>query len=211
MDAHPALEAEARHQLGRDLVLVDHGAVDAMHLGELVAVGDVGQHGAPHHHRQSEPIVGLDRGDRRHRAIVRDRCDDAAVRARLGRHLHGDVRLAFVVEHDELVFVFRLRVGVAQPDRELGRVAAAEAVGRGAAGERPDERNLDLVLGLGEPRKARSKQRGRERAGNDMSCPKHLMFPIVDSGIPSGRSVFFYAGALVLCSLIAMQGASHSA
>ena len=74
---HPALEAEAGHQLGRDLVLVDHGAVDPVHLRKLVAVGDVGQHRAPHHHRQAEPVVGFDRGDRRDRAIVRDRGDDA--------------------------------------------------------------------------------------------------------------------------------------
>ena len=75
--------------------------------------------------------------------------DDLLVGRHLGRDLHRDVRLALVVEHDHLVFVFRLGVGVAQLDREVGRVAAAEAVDRHAAGERTDEADLDLVLGLG--------------------------------------------------------------
>ncbi len=175
MDADPALEAEAGHQLGRDLVLVDHGAVDPVHFRKLVAVGDVGQHRAPHHHRQAEPVVGFHRGDRRDRAIVRDRGDDRAVGARLGRHLHGDVRLALVVEHDQLVFVLGFRVGVAQLDRELGRVAAADAVGRGAAGERTDEGDLDLVLGRGGQRDER--QAGSQSEGDESFSPDHATFP----------------------------------
>src|SRR5215831_14514855 len=42
VDDGESLVAEFRHKLGVGLVLVDHGAVDAMHLGILVAVGDVG-------------------------------------------------------------------------------------------------------------------------------------------------------------------------
>ena len=42
--------------------------------------------------------------------------DDFLVRRHLGGDLHGHVRLAFVIEHDELVFVFRFRIGIAQFD-----------------------------------------------------------------------------------------------
>ena len=73
--------------------------------------------------------------------------DELPVRRHLGRDLHGDVRFALVVEHDHLVGVFRLGVGVAKLHREVGGVAAAKPVGRDAAGERPDEADLHLVLG----------------------------------------------------------------
>ena len=43
--------------------------------------------------------------------------DDFLVGRHLGGDLHRHVRLAFVVEHDELVFVFRFRIGIAQLDR----------------------------------------------------------------------------------------------
>ena len=61
----------------------------------------------------------------------------------------ADVRLALVVEHNQFVFVFRLRVGIAQPHGEIGRIAAAEPVDGNAAGQRTDEADLDLVLGVG--------------------------------------------------------------
>src|SRR5581483_5081777 len=76
-------EAEPRDELGVGVVLVDHGAVDAVHLVVLVAVGDVGQHGAPHDHREAEFVVGVDGGDRGRRAVVRGAGDDLLV----GRHL----------------------------------------------------------------------------------------------------------------------------
>jgi len=142
--------AEARDQLGVGVVLVDHGAVDAMHFRILVAVGDVGQHRAPHDHREAEFVIGVDRRDCGRRAIVRGAGDDLLVGRHLGRLLHGDVRLALVVEHHQLVFVFRLRIGIAQPHREIGRVAAADAVDRDAPGQRADEADLHLVLGVGD-------------------------------------------------------------
>src|SRR4029450_1537359 len=80
-------------------------------------------------------------------------------------------------EHDELVFVFRIRIGVAQPHGKLGRVTAAEAVGCRAARQRPDEGDLDLVLRPGRRCKRRCKQYSRERTGNGNSCPKHMKLP----------------------------------
>ena len=148
VDHRDGLVAELGDQLGVGVVLVDHRAVDAMHLGILVAIGDVGQHRAPHDHRQAELVIDVDRRDRGRRAIVRGGGDDLLVGRHLGGDLHRHVRLAFVVEHDELVFVFRLGVGVAQLHGEIGRVAAADAVDRDAAGQRTDEADLDLVLGV---------------------------------------------------------------
>ena len=63
VDHREGLVAEAGQELGVGLVLVDHGAVDAMDLGIFVAVGDVGQHRAPYHDRQAELVIGIDRGD----------------------------------------------------------------------------------------------------------------------------------------------------
>ncbi len=67
----------------------------------------------------------------------------------LGRDLDAGVRLALVVEHHQVVLVLRLRIGVPQLHREIGRVPAAEADGGVPAGERTDERQLHRVLGPG--------------------------------------------------------------
>ena len=149
VDHHPGLVAEVGHQIGRDLVLIDHRAVDPVDLRVVVAVGDVGQHRAPDHDRQAEAMVGVDRGDRDRRAVVRDARHDLAIGARLGRRLHPGVRLALVVEHHHLVLVLGAFVLVAQLDGEVGGVAPAQAVGGDAAGERTDEHHLDQVLGIG--------------------------------------------------------------
>ncbi len=111
------LVAELGDQFRIGVVLVDHRAVDAMNLRIFVAVGDVGQHGAPHDHRKSELVIGVDGRDRGRRAIMRGGGDDVLVGRHFGGDLHRDVRLALIVEHDQLVFVFRLGVGVAQLDR----------------------------------------------------------------------------------------------
>src|SRR4051812_34141617 len=55
MNDHPPLEAKPGHQLGGDLVLIDHRAVDAVHFRQFVAIGDVRQHRAPYHYREPEP------------------------------------------------------------------------------------------------------------------------------------------------------------
>ena len=149
VDHRDGLVAELGDQLGIGVVLVDHGAVDAMNLGILVAIGDVGQHRAPDDHRKAELVIDVDGRDRGRRAIMRGAGDDVLVGRHLGGDLHRHVRLALVVEHDQLVFVFRLRIGIAQLHRQIGRVAAAEAVDRNAAGQRADEADLDLVLGVG--------------------------------------------------------------
>src|SRR3569833_2329106 len=62
-------EAELGNQLRIGIVLVDHRAVDAMNLGVLVAIGDVGQHSAPDDHREAEFVIGVDRRDRGRGAI----------------------------------------------------------------------------------------------------------------------------------------------
>ena len=75
--------------------------------------------------------------------------NDLLVCRHLGRNLHRHIRLALVVEHHELVFVFRFWIGVAEPDREVRGIAAADTVYRDAAGERTDEADFDFVLGFG--------------------------------------------------------------
>ena len=147
VDDHPGLVAEPGHEIGGRVVLVDHGAVDAVDLRVVVAVGDVGQDRAPDDHRQAELVIGVDRADRDRRAVVGDPGHDVVVGGGLGRHLDADVRFALVVEHDHLVLVLGVRVGIAQPDRQIGGIAPAQAIRRDAAGERPDERHLDQVLG----------------------------------------------------------------
>jgi len=88
--------------------------------------------------------------------------DDGAIGAGLGGHLHAGVGLALVVEHEKLVLVLRLGVRVAQLDRQVGGIAAAEADGGVAAGERADERNADGLLG------ARGEgKRGDQRCGRE--------------------------------------------
>src|SRR5262249_26970273 len=143
------LVAELRNQLSVGVVLVDHGAVDAVHLVVLVAVGDVGEHRAPHDHGKAELVIGVNGGDRGRRAIMRRAGDDVLVGRHLGRDLDGDVRFALIVEHDHLVFVFGFRVGIAQPDGEVSRVTAAEAVDRNAARQRADKSDFDFVLRFG--------------------------------------------------------------
>src|SRR5690606_41946975 len=111
------------------LVLVDHGAVDPVDLRVVVAIGDLRQDRTPDDDRQAETVVGVDRGDRHRRTVVGHARDHPAVGARLGRHLHGDVRLALVVEHHHLVLVLGALVLIAYLDREDGGVAPAQAVG----------------------------------------------------------------------------------
>ena len=176
VDDREGLVAELGHQFGIGLVLVDHGAVDAMHLGIFVAVGDVGQHRAPDHHRQAELVIDVDGRDRGRRAIVRRRRDDLPVGRHLGGDLHRHVRLALVVEHHVLVLVFRLAVGIAQPHREVGRVAAAEPVDRDAAGQRADEADLDLVLRLG-GRSRQREQRARQQRRDHVPFHGHCALP----------------------------------
>jgi len=103
-----SLVPELRDQLGVRVILVDHGPVDAVHLFVLVAIGDVGQHRTPHDHRKAELVICVDCGDRSRRAVVRCSGDDVLVGGHFGRDLHRDVRLAFIVEYDEFVFVFRI-------------------------------------------------------------------------------------------------------
>src|SRR6185437_9123570 len=110
-DHRYGLVAELRDQFGVGVVLVDHRAVDAMDLGIFVAVGHVGQHGAPDDHRKAELVIGVDGGDGGHRAIVRGAGNDVVLGRHLGGDLNRDVGLAFVVEHDEVVLVFGLRIG----------------------------------------------------------------------------------------------------
>src|SRR5438128_1987565 len=64
VDDRPGLEALVDHELRRRLVLVDHGAVDAVDLLVIVRVGDVGQHRAPDDGGQSELVEGIDGGHR---------------------------------------------------------------------------------------------------------------------------------------------------
>ena len=71
VDDRPALELELGHELRRRLVLVDHRAVDAMHLLVVVRVGDVRQHCAPHHDRQAELAIDVHGGHRDGGAVVR--------------------------------------------------------------------------------------------------------------------------------------------
>ncbi len=129
VDHRDILETDLGDELGIGVVLVDHGPVNAMHLRILGAVGDVWQHRAPHDDRKAEFVINIDRSDRGGGAIMRGRGDDFLVRRHLGGDLHGHVRLAFVIEHDEFVFVFRLRIGVAQFDGKIGRIATAEPIG----------------------------------------------------------------------------------
>ncbi len=164
VDHHPFLVLHAGHELCRDLVLVDHGAVDAMDFGELVGVGDGGKHRAPDDDRQAELVVRVHRGDRGHRAVVRHAGDDRIVRGRLGRHLHRDVGLALVVQADEFVGVFGLGVLVSQAHRQIRRVAPADAVGGNAPGKRTDESDLDRLLRAG---RARRERKGHTHQGND--------------------------------------------
>jgi hypothetical protein len=164
------------HQFRGDLVLVDHRAVDPMHFRIFGAVGDVGENRAPDHHRQPETVIGLDRRDRGGRAIMGGGRDHRAVGAGLRRHLHRDIGLALVVEHDQLIFVLRLGVGVAQLHRELGRIAGTDAVGGHAAGERTDEGHLGLVLGRGRQRRQGQGNSQADRCGNGGQSlfPDHL-------------------------------------
>src|SRR5262245_52321707 len=148
MNDRDRLVAELGNQLGVRVILVDHGAVDAMHFFILVAIGDVGQHGAPHDHRKAELVIRVDRGDCGRRAVVRRAGDDVLVFGDLGRDLHRDIGFAFVVEHDELVLIFRIRIGIAQAHGQVGRITPAETVHGYTACQWTNEADLDLVLGF---------------------------------------------------------------
>ena len=172
------VEALAEHEPGVGLVLVDHRAVDAMDLLEVVGVGDVGEHRAPHHRRHAELMVDVDRGDGDGGAIMGDAADHVAVGRRLGGDLHRHVRLALVVEDDRLVGVFRLGVGVAQLHREVRRVAAAQTDGGIAAAQRADEGYRHLVL------RERDAGNGKHECGGSR---RH------------GRSMDVHGGFLAIC------------
>ena len=178
MDHRDGLVTELGDQRRVGFILVDHRAVDAMNLCILVAVGDVGKDSPPHDHRKAELVVGVDGRYCGRRAVVRRSSNDLVVGGHLGRGLHGDVRLAFVVEHDELVVVFGLCIGVAQLHRQIGRVAAADAVDRDTAGQRPDEADLDRVLGGG---------RSGETPGRAPSGPPWLPCVSLSSDVPGFR------------------------
>jgi len=94
----------------------------------------------------------------------------------VGRHLGGDldrhVRLALVVEHHQLVFVFRLRIRVAQLHGEVGRVASADAVDRDAARQRTDETDFHLVLGVCGSRR-KHQHCSHEPSGDYLAGPDH--------------------------------------
>src|SRR6267378_1375279 len=162
----PALVLQAGHELRRDVVLVDHRAVDAMYFGVFVAVGDVGKHRAPHHRGKAELVIGVHGCDRRHGAVVRDPGDDGVVGGSLGRGLHGDVGLAFVVEAQQLVVVLGLGIGVPQPHRQVRRVAPADAIGGNAPGQGADIGDFDgLLCGVGVAGERRGERRRPEHAG----------------------------------------------
>ena len=97
---------------------------------------------------------------------MRRRRDDVLVGRHLGGLLNGHVGLAFVVEHEELVLVFRFCIGVAQPHREIGGVAAAQSVHGNPARERTDEPDLDRLLGL-----CAQGRRGEQHARDDEASP----------------------------------------
>jgi hypothetical protein len=84
---------------------------------------------------------------------------------------------SFVVQRGQLVLVLGAGIGVAQADRQVGRVAAAEPVGRYAPGQRPDEADLDLLLGAGRGHPETEYRRRREHGqpSGPLSC--HGEFP----------------------------------
>ena len=61
MDHGPLFVLQARHEFGGDLVLIDHGAVDAMHFLVVVCVGYFRQHRAPDDDREAEAVIHVDR------------------------------------------------------------------------------------------------------------------------------------------------------
>jgi hypothetical protein len=65
-------------------------------------------------------------------------------------------------EAHELVVILVLRVLVAQPHREIGRVAPADAVGGHAARQRADESDLDGILRAYRAGARQQGQRGNE-------------------------------------------------
>ena len=140
-----------------------------MHFLVVVAVGDVGKHRAPDDDRQAELVIDVDRGDGHRRAVMGGGGDDVLVGAQFRRRQDADVGLAFVVEHDELVFVLGLGVGVAQAHRQVGGIAAADAVRRRAPAQRSDEADLDLRLGV--DRGGRQAQRQRRREDGHVAEP----------------------------------------
>lgn len=113
-------------ELRCELAFIDHRPVDAMNFVVVVAIGDLGQDGAPHHDRQSEPGIGINRRDAYGRAIVGHTGDDATIRCGLGCDLDADIRLAFVVQGDELENVLCRWVGVSQLHGQLRGIAAPD-------------------------------------------------------------------------------------
>ncbi|MCY1493854.1 hypothetical protein D9M68_276990 [compost metagenome] len=148
MDDGPLLVAQAGHELGRHFALVDHRAVDTMDLLELVAVGHLGQYGAPYHGGHAESAVDAHGAHSYGGAKVRHAGDDGLVRRDLGRDLNADVRPAFVVLHHQFIRVLGLRVHIAQAHGQVGGIASAQPDRRYATGQRTDKGNLDDILGL---------------------------------------------------------------
>ena len=62
---------------------------------------------------------------------------------------------------------------IAQLDREIGGVAPAQTVGGDAAGERPDERDLDLILGGGRAAGSERTQRNQTQRRADACGAYH--------------------------------------
>jgi hypothetical protein len=104
---------------------MNHGAVDPVDFLVVIGVCDIGQHGAPHHDRQVEAMVYVHARHRDGRAEVRHAGNDAVVRCCLRGDLHTHVRFALIVERNQLVLIFGLRVRIAQAHGEVRGVAAA--------------------------------------------------------------------------------------
>ena len=97
--------------------------------------------------------------------------DDVFLCSHLGRRLHGHIGLALIIEYHKFVLILRFRVSVAESHGKIGRIAASQSVDGDAAGERPDEADLDLVLRLcghnsHEPQRCQNDRRSPQ-------CPVH--------------------------------------
>ena len=142
----PGFEFQPGHHFRRDLILIDHRAVDAIDFFVVVGVGDVRQHRAPYDDRQSELVINVHRADGHRRAIMRDTGDDGFIGRGFGSDLYADVGLAFVIEREHFIVVFRFRIGIAQTNGEIGGISPAQTVCRQAAGERADECNFNRIF-----------------------------------------------------------------
>ncbi len=92
-------------------------------------------------------MIDVDGSHRDRRTVVGYAGNDFAIGGRFGCDLHTNVRLAFVIEHNQLVVVFGVGISIAQPHGEVGGIAAAQTVGGNTAGQRSYERKLHGFLG----------------------------------------------------------------